>query len=95
MSITSFKLLPMRGKTKIPHMRWMAFFISFVIWFNHAPLMVPIQRKLGISDGEVEIILLLGGCSLVSVSLAHYLEEPRGFISEIMPDGSIAKIELE
>lgn len=59
MSIASFKLLPMRGKTKILHMSWMAFFISFVIWFNHAPLMVLIQRELGISDGEVEIILLL------------------------------------
>lgn len=59
MPIASFKLLPMRGKTKILHMSWMAFFISFVIWFNHAPLMVLIQRELGISDGEVEIILLL------------------------------------
>lgn len=39
--------------------------------------------------------LLLGGCSLVLVTLVHYLEEPRSFISEIMPDGSIVKIELE
>lgn len=59
MSITPFKLLAMQGKTKILHMSWMAFFISFVIWFNHAPLMMLIKQDLGISETEVEIILLL------------------------------------
>ena len=59
MPIIPFKLLSMQGKTKILHMSWMAFFISFVIWFNHAPLMMLIKQDLGISDAEVEIILLL------------------------------------
>ena len=49
----------MRGKTKILHMSWMAFFISFVVWFNHAPLMMLIKQDLDISDTEVESILLL------------------------------------
>ena len=40
-------------------MSWMAFFISFVVWFNHAPLMLLIKQDIGISDAEVEIILLL------------------------------------
>ncbi|MCQ8105121.1 MFS transporter [Methylomonas sp. SURF-2] len=59
MSIAPFELLSMRGKSKILHMSWMAFFISFVVWFNHAPLMMLIKQDLGISDAEVEIILLL------------------------------------
>lgn len=59
MSFTPFKLFSLNGKTKILHMSWLAFFISFVIWFNHAPLLVLIQQDLGISDAEVEIILLL------------------------------------
>lgn len=59
MSIGSIKLLCMQGKSKILHMSWMAFFISFVIWFNHAPLLMLIKQDLGISDAEVEIILLL------------------------------------
>lgn len=54
-----FKLLSLHGKTKILHMSWMAFFISFVIWFNHAPLMMLIKQDLNISDADVEIILLL------------------------------------
>lgn len=59
MSIAPFNLLSMHGKIKILHMSWMAFFISFVVWFNHAPLMMLIKEDLGISDAEIEIILLL------------------------------------
>ncbi|MGZ4959323.1 MAG: MFS transporter [Methylomonas sp.] len=59
MPIVPFNLLSMHGKTKVLHMSWMAFFISFVIWFNHASLMVLIKQDLGISEAEVEIILLL------------------------------------
>lgn len=54
-----FKLLSLQGKTKVLHMSWMAFFISFVIWFNHAPLIMLIKQDLGISNADVEIILLL------------------------------------
>ncbi len=59
MSLIAFKLFTLRGKTKILHMSWLAFFISFVVWFNHAPLMMLIKQDLQLSDTEVEIILLL------------------------------------
>ena len=59
MPITLFKLFSFQGKTKILHMSWMAFFISFVVWFNHAPLMMLIKQDLALSDREVEMILLL------------------------------------
>ena len=59
MPITPFKLFSLQGKTKILHMSWMAFFVSFVVWFNHAPLMMLIKQDLALSDREVEIILLL------------------------------------
>ena len=59
MSIASFDLLSMRGKTKILHMSWLAFFISFVVWFNHAPLLMLIKQDLDISDEQVDTILLL------------------------------------
>lgn len=59
MSLAPFKLCSLHGKTKVLHMSWLAFFISFVIWFNHAPLLLTIQQNLGISQTEIEIILLL------------------------------------
>lgn len=44
---------------KILHMTWLAFFISFVVWFNHAPLMLVIAENLKLSQSEVKTILIL------------------------------------
>lgn len=59
MSLGSFKLFSFTGKSKILHMSWLAFFISFVIWFNHAPLLMLIKQDLDISDEQIETLLLL------------------------------------
>jgi NNP family nitrate/nitrite transporter-like MFS transporter len=37
----------------------MAFFITFVVWFNHAPLMVAIRDTLGLDDQQVKTLLIL------------------------------------
>jgi MFS transporter, NNP family, nitrate/nitrite transporter len=47
------------GKTKILHMTWMAFFITFVVWFNHAPLLIAIQSAMGLTDQQVKTLLIL------------------------------------
>jgi len=39
-----FNLMSFRGKFRILHMTWVAFFISFLVWFNHAPLMASLRR---------------------------------------------------
>ncbi|MDQ7000450.1 MAG: NarK family nitrate/nitrite MFS transporter [Mariprofundus sp.] len=44
---------------KILHMSWLAFFISFVVWFNFAPLMASIRETFGLSDQEVKLLLIL------------------------------------
>ena len=59
MSASSFTLFSFQGKSKILHVNWLAFFISFVVWFNHAPLLLSIQNSLSISSRETEILLLL------------------------------------
>ncbi|MDI1232437.1 MAG: NarK family nitrate/nitrite MFS transporter [Methylobacter sp.] len=59
MSSSHLNLLSFSGKTKILHMSWMAFFISFVVWFNHAPLMMVIAKTLGMSSSEIKTILIL------------------------------------
>lgn len=52
-------LLSFSGKIKILHMTWMAFFISFVVWFNHAPLMLMIAKTLGMTESQIKTILIL------------------------------------
>jgi NNP family nitrate/nitrite transporter-like MFS transporter len=52
-------LLSFSGNIKILHMTWMAFFISFVVWFNHAPLMLMIAKTLGMTESQIKTILIL------------------------------------
>ena len=47
------------GNMRILHLTWIAFFISFMVWFAHAPLMVAIRETFGLSDQEVKALLIL------------------------------------
>ena len=59
MSDAKLDLFSFTGKTRTLHLTWMAFFLSFVVWFNHAPLMVFIREALGLSDQEVKALLII------------------------------------
>jgi MFS transporter, NNP family, nitrate/nitrite transporter len=59
MSTNKLNLFSFTGNIKILHMTWMAFFISFVVWFNHAPLMLAIAKTLNLSQPEIKTILIL------------------------------------
>ncbi len=59
MSSRQFNLFSFSGNIKILHMTWLAFFISFVVWFNHAPLMLVIAKSLDLSQAEIKTILIL------------------------------------
>jgi NNP family nitrate/nitrite transporter-like MFS transporter len=59
MSAQKLKLLSFSGNTKILHLSWMAFFISFFVWFNHAPLLISIQESLNLTSAQVKTILIL------------------------------------
>ncbi len=54
-----FKLWSFKGKIKILHLSWMAFFITFVVWFNHAPLLAVIGHSLGLTASEIKTLLIL------------------------------------
>jgi len=56
---SSFTLFSFQGRTKTLHLTWLAFFISFFVWFNMAPLMSSIRDTLGLSDQEVKTLLIL------------------------------------
>ncbi|WOH35962.1 NarK family nitrate/nitrite MFS transporter [Thalassotalea fonticola] len=53
------KLWSFTGKMKTLHLSWMAFFITFVVWFNHAPLLAVIANSLGLSASEIKTLLIL------------------------------------
>lgn len=59
MNDSKFTLFSFQGKTRVLHLTWMAFFISFMVWFNHAPLMAIIRETFGLSDQEVKVLLIM------------------------------------
>lgn len=47
-----------RGRYKILHMTWFAFFLSFVVWFNLAPLATAIREDFGLEVGQIRTIAI-------------------------------------
>lgn len=52
-------MLSFSGNVKILHMTWVAFFISFYVWFNHAPLLASIRDTFGLTAQEVKTLLII------------------------------------
>lgn len=46
-------------KIRILHMTWLAFFISFFVWFNHAPFKSLVLESLNLKDQEWKTLLIL------------------------------------
>lgn len=44
---------------KVLHYSWVAFFITFLVWFNHAPLLGLIAQSLNLSKEEIKTLLIL------------------------------------
>lgn len=59
MSNSKLKLFSFSGNTRTLHLTWIAFFISFFVWFNHAPLMASIQETFALSNQEVKALLII------------------------------------
>ena len=53
------KLLSFSGKMKVLHLSWMAFFITFAVWFNFAPLVSAVAETLGLTKSEIKTLMLL------------------------------------
>ena len=50
MTPSNFQFFSLNGRMRILHLSAMAFFLTFVVWFNHAPLMVSIKEAFALSD---------------------------------------------
>lgn len=56
---SKLNLLSFHGKTRVLHLSWFAFFLTFVVWFSHAPLMAAIRASLDLTDAQVTAILMV------------------------------------
>ncbi len=59
MNNRSFSILSFTGKMKVLHLSWMAFFITFLVWFNFAPLLEMVKTSLGLNKEQITTLLIL------------------------------------
>ncbi|MBC8327109.1 MAG: NarK family nitrate/nitrite MFS transporter [Verrucomicrobia subdivision 3 bacterium] len=60
MADTGFNLLNIRSsKIRTLHFTWFAFFLTFVVWFNHAPLSAAIIETFDLSADQWKALLVL------------------------------------
>ena len=55
------EIFSFRGRYRTLHLTWFAFFLSFVVWFNFAPLATTVQQDLGLTTGQIRT---LGLCNV-------------------------------
>jgi len=59
MQASRLRLFSFTGKTRILHLSWLAFFLSFFVWFNHAPLIASMRETFGLTDQQIKTLLIL------------------------------------
>ena len=48
----------LKGRYKILHLTWFAFFLTFVCWFNFAPFATTIGKDLHLEDAQIKTLLI-------------------------------------
>lgn len=78
------------------HLTWLAFFVSFMVWFAHAPLMPFIRDALQLTDLQTKVLLILNVAMtipariLVGMLVDRY--GPRIMFSSILILGGLASM---
>ena len=47
-----------QGRYRTLHLTWFAFFLSFVVWFNLAPLATTVKADLGLTLGQIRTVAI-------------------------------------
>ncbi|HEX9890299.1 MAG TPA: NarK family nitrate/nitrite MFS transporter [Nitriliruptorales bacterium] len=51
-------LMSFQGRYRVLHLTWLAFFLSFVVWFNFAPFATTIGAEFGLSREQLTVLAL-------------------------------------
>lgn len=52
-------LFSFKGKYRILHLTWFAFFMTFVVWLSLGPMMPFIREALGLTEQQAKVLLIL------------------------------------
>lgn len=60
MSQATINLMDLKDpKIRILHITWFAFFLSFVVWFSHAPMLAVIKEAFDLTGQQVKALMIL------------------------------------
>lgn len=80
-------------KIKTLHITWFAFFLTFLVWFNHAPLLVFMKEAFSMSSQQVKALMILNVALtipariVVGMLVDHY--GPRRVYSALLMSSSL------
>lgn len=57
-------------KIKTLHVTWFAFFLTFVVWFNHAPLLVFMKEAFDLTTQQVKALMILNVALTIPARIA-------------------------
>ena len=70
------ELWSFQGRYRTLHLTWFAFFLTFVVWFNLAPLATTVKADLGLTLGQIRTVAI---CNVALLSLIHISEPTRPY----------------
>ena len=60
MSPSTLNLLDLKqDKIRLLHLSWFAFFLTFVVWFSHAPMLASIKEAFDLTGQQVKALMIL------------------------------------
>jgi MFS transporter, NNP family, nitrate/nitrite transporter len=69
-STGTLRLLSWEPKIKVLHLSWLAFFVTFIVWFNHAPLMDSIRQTFGLTKQQVGALFIMNVALTIPARIA-------------------------
>lgn len=69
-SAGTLRLFSRAPRIRVLHLSWIAFFITFVVWFNHAPLMAAIRETFALTKEQVAALLIMNVALTIPARIA-------------------------
>lgn len=89
-------ILSFKGKYRILHLTWFAFFMTFVVWLGLGPMMPFIQEALGLTEQQAKVLLILNVAmtipSRIIVGMLVDKYGPKALFSTILILGGMISI---
>ena len=69
-TVGSIRLFSREPKITVLHLSWLAFFVTFIVWFNHAPLMAAIRDTFSLSKQQISALLIMNVALTIPARIA-------------------------